>query len=237
MKNPLPITLLLALLISFTSCQKNSPEAPEDHDTPVQLTKITKIQVTGNELERGKPVSEELEWEIVYDSKNVVSELKRLDFANVSYLPKYNKAGQLIKIFVKSFNSAAEPILTDSLIYNSSGQLVKYEDYSMKQTKALIYGSDGKVRTVNTVEPNGGSNAEYTWKGDNISQIITTYSGYYPGSSGNKKTEVFENYKSHVDPYRLGGQMLEILTSWISFFKKRSLVGGCKNDKCGRLSH
>ena len=211
MKSLLQILLVYVLLNSFASCKKGSSDGPVGDDT-AQLTKITMFNAA-NDIKSG---TESRYLEIIYNSKNVVSEIKRFgqNVINVdsfdSFIPEYNTSGQLTKILFKSRFTPEQARLIHSLEYNISGQLEWYRDLSRQENTKYSYGTDGKVRTsVNDGVVNGTK--EYTWKGENISQFKIIRPGFNQGPPETISTNVFEEYENCVNPYRLGGQMLEIL--------------------------
>lgn len=185
------ILLLLAILFTI-SCTKEEDTTPSGNSV-TKLSKITSWNPTSG--------IETNNLELTYNTVGVVT--SAIGTNGDSFTFEFDAAGKLSKVIKSNPNGRNS---TSVYEYNTAGRISKINvALSANNTNVYTYeyNAAGKMSKRILTYPSGSSTSEYTWVGDNISEVKSTT---MPGSS--VATFRYTSYDDKNNPYSLGGDFV-----------------------------
>ena len=180
------------LALFFTSCSK-------EEDTTTGGSTVTKL----SKITSWNPSSgvETTNLELTYNTAGVVT--SAIGSNGDSFAFEFDASGKLSKVIKSNPNGRNS---TSVYEYNTAGRISKINVVlSGNNTNVYTYeyNAAGKMSKRIITYPSGSTTSEYTWVGDNISEVKLTN---MPSSS--VATFRYTSYDDKKNPYSLGGDFV-----------------------------
>ena len=192
MKNQIKNMLLLIAVMFTIGCAKEDTSTPNGNSV-TKLSKITSWNPTsGIEINN---------LELTYNATGVIT--SAIGTNGDSFAFEFDAAGKLSKVIKSNPNGRNS---TSVYEYNSAGRISKINVvHSGNNTNVYTYeyNAAGKMSKKTVTYLAGSATSEYTWVGDNISEVkLTTMPGSFVF------TIRYTSYDDKNNPYSLGGDFV-----------------------------